>query len=273
MVYLASAHLGVPITFFVHKESGELHPDTVGLVEQVAERVEQAGIQAWFDLEPGDLLGEDAAHYDKVPDTLDVWFDSGVTHACVLDPREELVRPADLYLEGSDQHRGWFQSSLLTSVAMTGHAPYKGVLTHGFTVDAEGKKMSKSLGNVVAPQTVMKTLGADIIRLWVAATDYRAEMSVSDEILKRTADAYRRIRNTTRFLLANLEGFDPARDRVEADQMIALDQWAVGRAHELQQEIVQAYEEYNFHLIYQKLLNFCVADMGGFYLDVIKDRQ
>ena len=239
----------------------------------MAQRVEKEGIQAWFDLEPGDLLGEDAANYDKVPDTLDVWFDSGVTHACVLDPREELVRPADLYLEGSDQHRGWFQSSLLTSVAMTGHAPYKGVLTHGFTVDAEGKKMSKSLGNVVAPQTVMKTLGADIIRLWVAATDYRAEMSVSDEILKRTADAYRRIRNTARFLLANLEGFDPARDMVAADDMIALDQWAVGRAHDLQQEITQAYDEYNFHLIYQKLLNFCVADMGGFYLDVIKDRQ
>ena len=264
---------GVPITFFVHRESGELHPDTVGLVEQVAQRVEEEGIQAWFDLEPEDLLGADAAHYDKVPDTLDVWFDSGVTHACVLDPREELTRPADLYLEGSDQHRGWFQSSLLTSVAMTGRAPYRGVLTHGFTVDAEGKKMSKSLGNVVAPQTVMKTLGADIIRLWVAATDYRAEMSVSDEILKRTADAYRRIRNTARFLLANLEGFDPVRDMVPAADMIALDQWAVGRAFDLQQEITRAYDEYNFHLIYQKLLNFCVADMGGFYLDVIKDRQ
>ena len=200
---------GVPITFFVHKESGELHPDTVGLVEQVAQRVEQEGIQAWFDLEP-EICWARMRPLRQGADTLDVWFDSGVTHACVLDPREELVRPADLYLEGSDQHRGWFQSSLLTSVAMTGHAPYKGVLTHGFTVDAEGKKMSKSLGNVVAPQTVMKTLGADIIRLWVAATDYRAEMSVSDEILKRTADAYRRIRNTTRFLLANLEGFDPA---------------------------------------------------------------
>jgi isoleucyl-tRNA synthetase len=264
---------GVPITFFVHRETGELHPDTVDLVEQVAQRVEQAGIQAWFDLEPEDLLGDDAAHYDKVPDTLDVWFDSGVTHACVLDPRDELQRPADLYLEGSDQHRGWFQSSLLTSVAMTGKAPYKGVLTHGFTVDANGKKMSKSLGNVVAPQQVMKTLGADIIRLWVAATDYRAEMSVSDEILKRTADAYRRIRNTNRFLLANLEGFDPAQHQVAADEMIALDRWAVGRAKALQQEITQAYEDYNFHLIYQKLQNFCVADMGGFYLDVIKDRQ
>ena len=264
---------GVPIAFFVHKEAGELHPDTAALVEQVARRVEQEGIQAWFDLEPEDLLGEDAASYEKVADTLDVWFDSGVTHACVLEPRKELVFPADLYLEGSDQHRGWFQSSLLSSVAMNGRAPYKGVLTHGFTVDAEGKKMSKSLGNVVLPQTVMKTLGADIIRLWVAATDYRAEMSVSDEILKRTADAYRRIRNTTRFLLANLQGFDPARDLVASEQMIALDQWAVGRAHALQQEIIQAYDEYNFHLIYQRLLNFCVADMGGFYLDVIKDRQ
>jgi isoleucyl-tRNA synthetase len=264
---------GVPIPFFIHKETGELHPDTVELVEQVAARVEREGIQAWFDLEPGDLLGDDAVRYDKVPDTLDVWFDSGVTHACVLDARAELQRPADLYLEGSDQHRGWFQSSLLTSVAMSGKAPYRGVLTHGFTVDAQGKKMSKSLGNVVSPQKVMKTLGADIIRLWVAATDYRGEMSVSDEILKRTADAYRRIRNTVRFLLANLEGFDPATDAVPVADMVALDQWAVGRAYTLQQEISQAYADYNFHLIYQKLLNFCVSDMGGFYLDVIKDRQ
>jgi isoleucyl-tRNA synthetase len=264
---------GVPITFFTHKDTGELHPDTVALVEQVARRVEQDGIQAWFDLDPSELLGDEAGHYDKVADTLDVWFDSGVTHACVLDPRDELTSPADLYLEGSDQHRGWFQSSLLTSVAMQDRAPYKAVLTHGFTVDADGKKMSKSLGNVIAPQAVMKTLGADIIRLWVAATDYRGEMSVSDEILKRTADAYRRIRNTARFLLANLEGFDPAADLVPSEQMIALDRWAVGRAHKLQQEIAQAYADYNFHLIYQKLLNFCVADMGGFYLDVIKDRQ
>jgi len=264
---------GVPIALFIHRESGDLHPDTVSLIEQVAQRVERDGIQAWFDLEPADLLGDDAKHYDKVADTLDVWFDSGVTHSCVLEPREELVSPADLYLEGSDQHRGWFQSSLLTSVAMYRRAPYKGVLTHGFTVDADGKKMSKSLGNVVSPQAVMKTLGADIIRLWVAATDYRAEMSVSDEILKRTADAYRRIRNTARFLLANLEGFDPARHRVAAGDMIALDQWAVARAYQLQQEIMRAYDEYNFHLIYQRLLNFCVADMGGFYLDVIKDRQ
>jgi isoleucyl-tRNA synthetase len=264
---------GVPIAFFVHRETGELHPDTPALVEKVAQRVAETGIQAWFDLEPEDLLGSEAPHYEKVADTLDVWFDSGVTHSCVLETRAELASPADLYLEGSDQHRGWFQSSLLTGVAMNGHAPYRGVLTHGFTVDADGRKMSKSLGNVVSPQAVMKTLGADIIRLWVAATDYRGEMSVSDEILKRTADAYRRIRNTTRFLLANLNGFDPALDRVEPAEMVALDRWAVGRANRLQQEIVRAYEDYNFHLIYQKLLNFCVADMGGFYLDVIKDRQ
>ncbi len=264
---------GVPIPFFVDKTTGELHPNTVELVEQVAQRVEQSGIQAWFDLDPRELLGDAAEHYEKVPDTLDVWFDSGVTHACVLDARDELARPADLYLEGSDQHRGWFQSSLLTSVAMFGAAPYKGVLTHGFTVDADGKKMSKSLGNVVSPQAVMKTLGADIIRLWVAATDYRGEISVSDEILRRTADAYRRMRNTMRFLLANLHGFDPVRDRVEPARMIALDQWAVGRARGLQDEVIRAYDDYNFHLIYQKVLNFCVVDMSGFYLDVIKDRQ
>jgi len=264
---------GVPICFFVHRETGELHPDTQRLVEEVAAQVEREGIQAWFDLEPADLLGEEVDAYEKVGDTLDVWFDSGVTHACVLDRREELQRPADLYLEGSDQHRGWFQSSLLTSVAMSGEAPYKACLTHGFTVDAEGKKMSKSLGNVVSPQQVMKTLGADIIRLWVAATDYRSEMTVSEEILKRTADAYRRMRNTLRFLLANLNGYDPAVNQVAYADMLALDQWAVDRALVLQEEIRQAYREYNFHIVYQKVLNFCVADLGGFYLDVIKDRQ
>ncbi|MGD8235186.1 MAG: isoleucine--tRNA ligase, partial [Chromatiales bacterium] len=195
---------GTPIALFIHKETGELHPQTVELVEQVAQRVEKQGIEAWFALDPAELLGDDAKDYEKVPDTLDVWFDSGVTHACVLETRDGLQSPADLYLEGSDQHRGWFQSSLLTSTAMYGRAPYREVLTHGFTVDAEGRKMSKSIGNVMRPQQVMKTLGADIIRLWVAATDYRAEMSVSDEILKRTADAYRRIRNTARYLLSNL---------------------------------------------------------------------
>ncbi len=264
---------GVPIALFVHKHNGKLHPDTGELFEKVAQLVEKDGIEAWFQLKSEDLLGAQAADYEKVTDTLDVWFDSGVSHACVLDRRKELHRPAELYLEGSDQHRGWFQSSLLTSVAMTGKAPYKTCLTHGFTVDADGKKMSKSLGNVIQPQKVTKNLGADIIRLWVAATDYRAEMSVSDEILKRTADAYRRIRNTTRFLLANLFDFEPQQHLLAADDMIELDRWVVARANTLQQEIVEAYRNYNFHLIYQKVLQFCVVDLGGFYLDVIKDRQ
>ncbi len=265
---------GVPIPLLVHKETGELHPRTPELIEAVARRVEAQGVEAWFALDAADLIGvAGAAEYEKVHDTLDVWFDSGVTHACCLEKRAGLRSPADLYLEGSDQHRGWFQSSLLTSVAMYDRAPYRGVLTHGFTVDAKGEKMSKSKGNVVSPQDVMKTLGADIIRLWVAATDYRGEMSVSDEILKRTADAYRRIRNTARFLLANLNGFDPAVNLVAPADMIELDRWAVDRAFQLQEEIVAAYRDYQFHLIYQKIHNFCVVDLGGFYLDVIKDRQ
>ncbi len=265
---------GVPIPLLVHKETGALHPRTPELIEAVARKVEGKGVEAWFELEAADLIGvAEAAHYDKVQDTLDVWFDSGVTHACCLEKREGLRSPADLYLEGSDQHRGWFQSSLLTSMAMYDRAPYRGVLTHGFTVDAKGEKMSKSKGNVVRPQDVMKTLGADIIRLWVAATDYRGEMSVSDEILKRTADAYRRIRNTARFLLANLNGFDPAVNQVAAADMLELDRWVVDRAHQLQEEIIAAYRDYQFHLIYQKIHNFCVVDLGGFYLDVIKDRQ
>jgi isoleucyl-tRNA synthetase len=271
---------GVPIPLLVHKHTGALHPRSAELMEAVAERIQEKGIDAWFGLHPADLLGEaEGADYEKVQDTLDVWLDSGVTHACVLerdDPEHGwpgLSAPADLYLEGSDQHRGWFQSSLLTSVAMHERAPYRQVLTHGFTVDQQGRKMSKSLGNVVRPQDVMKTLGADIIRLWVAATDYRAEMAVSDEILKRTADAYRRIRNTARFLLANLHGFDPATDLVAPADMIELDRWAVDRAHQLQQQITAAYQDYQFHQIYHRLHNFCVVDMGGFYLDVIKDRQ
>ena len=265
---------GVPIPLLVHKETGELHPDTPALIEQVAGRVEQKGRRRLVRSPSQGSAGRGARRaLRKGPDTLDVWFDSGVTHACVLEHREGLRSPADLYLEGSDQHRGWFQSSLLTSVAMNDRAPYAQVVTHGFTVDAKGEKMSKSKGNVVRPQDVMKTLGADIIRLWVAATDYRAEMSVSDEILKRTADAYRRIRNTARFLLSNLNGFDPAENLVAPAGMIELDRWAVDRALQLQQEIVQAYRDYQFHLIYQKIHNFCVVDMGGFYLDVIKDRQ
>ncbi|MHB8744024.1 MAG: isoleucine--tRNA ligase [Sulfuricaulis sp.] len=264
---------GVPIPLFVHRQTGEVHPKTDRLIEAVAQRVEQSGIEAWFSLEPEEVLGQEAENYRKVSDTLDVWFDSGVTHACVLERRSELQFPADLYLEGSDQHRGWFQSSLLTSVAIRDTAPYRGVLTHGFTVDAKGRKMSKSLGNDMGlPQKAIKTLGADILRLWVAATDYRAEMNMSDEILTRMADSYRRIRNTARYLLANISGFD-AIDPLPVKNMLALDRWALQRAHDLQKEILDAYEQFQFHLIYQKLHQFCVVDMGGYYLDILKDRM
>jgi isoleucyl-tRNA synthetase len=264
---------GVPIPLFVHRENGELHADSAALIDEIAARVEEQGIEAWYALDPAELLGNDAPAYERVADTLDVWFDSGVTHFAVLRQRGDLAFPADLYLEGSDQHRGWFQSSLLTSVAMSGIAPYKAVLTHGFAVDAEGQKMSKSRGNVVAPQKVVNALGADILRLWVAATDYRGEMAVSDEILKRTGDAYRRLRNTARFLLANLNGFDPASDLLDPQRMLSLDRWTLERTHGLQAQIRQAYEEYEFHRIYQLVHNFCTVDMGSFYLDIIKDRQ
>ncbi len=266
---------GVPIALFVDKDTGALHPNTQALMEQVAQLVEKDGIQAWFDLEAATLLGAEATQYVKVSDTLDVWFDSGVTHACVIDPRPEFggATQADLYLEGSDQHRGWFMSSLMTGVSIKNHAPYKQVLTHGFTVDGEGRKMSKSLGNVVSPQDVMNKLGADILRLWVATTDYTSEMTVSDEILNRAADKYRRIRNTARFLLANLNGFNPATDLVPLEQLVELDLWMVQRAATLQQEIVAAYDDYQFHQVSQKLMNFCTIELGSFYLDVIKDRQ
>ena len=264
---------GVPIALFVHQRTGEPHPDSVALVEQVATRMERDGVDAWFDLAPEDLLGDEAGEYEKVTDILDVWFDSGVTHATVLEAQAALGVPADLYLEGSDQHRGWFQSSLLTSVAMRGEAPYRGVLTHGFTVDAQGRKMSKSRGNVVAPQKVMDSLGADILRLWVASTDYSGEIAVSDDILKRTADAYRRIRNTARFMLGNLNGFDPARHILDTRDMLDLDRWAVDRALQVQETVRGHYERYEFHRIYQVIHNFCVVEMGGFYLDIIKDRQ
>ena len=263
---------GVPIALFVHKETQELHPDTPALIEQVAQRIDKDGMDAWFDLDAAELLGDDAGAYEKVTDTLDVWFDSGVTHYSVLKQRDYLAFPADLYLEGSDQHRGWFQSSLKTSMAINGVAPYKHVLTHGFAVDADGKKMSKSIGNTVPPQKVMNDLGADVLRLWVAATDFSDDMSVSDEILKRTADSYRRIRNTARFMLSNLSGFDPKTDLVDIDQLVELDRWAVSRAAHLQDEILACYDSYQLHQIYQKLHNFCVVDMGGFYLDIIKDR-
>jgi isoleucyl-tRNA synthetase len=264
---------GVPITFFIHKETGELHPRTVELIEQVAKRIEEKGIEAWFELKKEELLGIEAADYEKMTDTLDVWFDSGVTHACVLDKREQLRFPADLYLEGSDQHRGWFQSSLLASTAMNDVAPYKAVLTHGFTVDKNGEKMSKSKGNVIPPQSVMKNLGADVLRLWIASTDYRSEMRVSDEILERTSDGYRRLRNTARFLLSSLDDFDPAKDLVSTPNLLALDRWLMDRAYLLQEEVKAAYETYQFQHIYQKVHHFCVLDLGGFYLDIIKDRQ
>jgi len=263
---------GVPLGLFVHRETQQPHPQSADLLLKLADVVEQEGVDVWYDEGIAEKLGVDAEHYEIVPDILDVWFDSGVTHHCVLDQREELSRPADLYLEGSDQHRGWFQSSLLTSVAMHGEAPYRQVLTHGFTVDADGRKMSKSLGNVIAPQQVMNSLGADILRLWVAAADYRQEMSVSDEILKRVADAYRRVRNTARFLLGNLHGFEAARHAVPMDALLPLDRYAVDLAARLDGEIRQAYSNYRFLNIYQRLHHFCSSDMGAFYLDVIKDR-
>ncbi|MFN3161998.1 MAG: isoleucine--tRNA ligase [Pseudohongiellaceae bacterium] len=264
---------GVPITLFVHRETQALHPRTDELFEQVAERIEAKGIEAWFELDAEELLGDEAADYEKVSDTLDVWFDSGVTHYSVIERRDELQYPADLYLEGSDQHRGWFQSSLKTAIAMHGTAPYKEVLTHGFFVDAEGRKMSKSLGNTVAPAKIFQQYGADVLRLWVAATDYRGEMTVSEEIFKRVADAYRRIRNTCRFMLANLSGFEPQGDCLPPEQMLALDSWIVRRCQLLQQDLIKHYHDYNFLNVYQRLHNFCVIELGGFYLDVIKDRQ
>jgi isoleucyl-tRNA synthetase len=263
---------GVPIPLFVHRSSGALHPRTDELIEQVAARVERGGIEAWFALDPAELLGAEAADYDRVPDVMDVWADSGLSFECVGSARPEIAAPVDLYLEGSDQHRGWFHSSLLMSEALYGRAPYRGVLTHGFTVDEKGRKMSKSLGNVIAPQKVMQSLGADVLRLWVAATDYANEMSVSEEILRRMSDSYRRIRNTVRFLLGNLSGFDPAGDAVAPADLVELDRWALQRTAALQREVVEAYRRYEFHLIYQKVHNFCIVDLGAFYLDVLKDR-
>lgn len=265
---------GVPMTLFVHKETEELHPDTLALVEKVAKLVEQHGIQAWWDADIKDLLGPDAGDYRKVPDTLDVWFDSGSTFFSVVGVRPEFEgHEADMYLEGSDQHRGWFMSSLMLSTAIDNKAPYKQVLTHGFVVDGQGRKMSKSLGNIVTPQEVMGKLGADILRLWIASTDYSGEMSYSDEIIKRAADSYRRIRNTARFLLANLNGFDPAKDMIKPEDMVVLDRWAVSMAKEAQDQIIQAYESYDFHKVVQRIMQFCSIEMGSFYLDIIKDRQ
>ncbi len=264
---------GVPIPLFVDRERQLPHPRTGEWMLAVADKIEQGGIDAWFDLDANDWLGADVDRYEKVTDTLDVWFESGVSHSAVVCSRDNLGElPVDIYLEGSDQHRGWFHSALLTGVAMYGAAPYRQVLTHGFTVDAQGKKMSKSAGNVVAPQQVMKSLGADVLRLWVAATDYRAEMSVSDEILKRVSESYRRIRNTCRYLLANLNGFEP-QNAVALDQMLPLDRYLIGQAHALQQKVIAAYDSYQFHQIYQDVHAFCAIELGAFYLDVLKDRM
>src|SRR5690606_6105646 len=216
---------GVPMTFFIHKETNALHPRTPELLEKVAGLVEQQGIEAWFSLDAAELLGEEAQHYRKLTDTLDVWFDSGTTHETVLKQNAQLQHPADLYLEGSDQHRGWFHSSLLTGCAIDGYAPYAALLTHGFVVDGQGYKMSKSKGNVIAPQKIADTLGADILRLWVASTDYSGELSISDEILKRTVETYRRIRNTLRFLLANLADFNPENDTLPWQEWVEIDRY------------------------------------------------
>ena len=264
---------GVPIALFMHKETGELHPQTQELMEKVAQLVEKQGIEAWYTLDASELLGSEANQYQKSNDVLDVWFDSGVSHECVLKQRAELTYPTDIVLEGSDQHRGWFQTSLLTAIAINDEESYRQVLTHGFTVDGNGRKMSKSLGNVIAPDEIIKTLGADILRLWVASVDYRGEIPASKEIFTRTSEMYRRIRNTARFFLANLNGFDPIKNLVSPGELLALDRWAVDKAYRMQQEIQEAYDSYQFHNVVQKLHQFCVADMGGFYLDIIKDRQ
>jgi len=273
---------GVPMPFFVHRETGQLHTRTPALLEQIAQRVEQGGIEAWQSVRIEEMLGDDAPHYEKIRDTLDVWFDSGSTHFTVLGGTDASRRrgshaasttfPADLYLEGSDQHRGWFHSSLLVSCMMHGVPPYKALLTHGFTVDGDGKKMSKSKGNTVVPQEVSGTLGAEILRLWVAATDYSGELSISPEILKRVVESYRRIRNTLRFLLANLSDFDPQTDAVAIADLVEIDRYALVMTQAAQDEITADYARYQFHSMTQKIQSFCSEDLGGFYLDILKDR-
>jgi isoleucyl-tRNA synthetase len=265
---------GTPMTLFVHKDTKQLHPDSLALIEKVAQRIEQSGLEAWFSLEAEELLGDDAKNYTKVTDTLDVWFDSGVSHYAVLEQKAYgLQFPADIYLEGSDQYRGWFNSSLTTAIAMGLPAPYRSLLIHGFTVDGEGKKLSKSKGNYVELNTLISQQGADILRLWASASDYRYEVSISNEILQRTADAYRRIRNTARFLLSNLFDYDHEQHAVSIENMVELDAYILNKTALLQEEIKQAYADYQFHNVYQKVLHFCAIDLGSFYLDIIKDRQ
>ncbi len=264
---------GTPIALFLHKETDEPHPNSAALLEKIADLVSKKGIDAWHALDIKEFLGKDAEHYKKSQDILDVWFESGVSHECVLQKRDDLGFPANIYLEGTDQYRGWFQSSLLTSVALNNRAPYQTILTHGFVIDIKGQKMSKSLGNVIAPEKIIQTFGADILRLWASSVDYRYDMNVSDEILTRNSESYRRIRNTARFLLSNLNGFDPEKDLIPAEKMLALDRWAVDAARRMQEDIIASYDALQFHVIYQKLHRFCAIDMGSFYLDIIKDRQ
>jgi len=265
---------GVPMPFFLHRETGALHPRTQEVLEKVAQRVEKGGIEAWQSVTPEEVLGSDSKDYEKSRDTLDVWFDSGSTHFTVMrgSHRDDTRFPADLYLEGSDQHRGWFHSSLLVSCMLDGIPPYKGLLTHGFVVDGEGRKMSKSKGNVVAPQQVSNTLGAEILRLWVASTDYSGELFISNEILKRVVESYRRLRNTLRFLLANTSDFDPKKHALPVAQMVEIDRYALALAAQMQEQVTADYARYQFHLVAQKLQAFCSEDLGAFYLDVLKDR-
>ncbi len=262
---------GVPMPFFLDRESDELHPDTERLLGEAADRVEKGGIEAWFAASCEDF-GVDPARYRKISDTVDVWFDSGTTHATVLRQLADQKWPANIYLEGSDQHRGWFQSSLLTGCALDGRAPYDSLLTHGFTVDSQGRKMSKSLGNVIAPQKISDSLGAEVIRLWVASTDYSGELYISDEILKRVVESYRRIRNTLRFLLANISDFDAARDALPVSEWLEIDRYALAMTRAMAQACVEDYKRYEFHLVAQRLQVFCSEDLGGFWLDVLKDR-
>ena len=261
---------GVPITLVVHKDTGEIHPDQKNLFEKFAQIIEKDGISAWDKLNLKDYI-DDHEEYIKTSDSLDVWFDSGVTHYAVSAKRFGTNIVADLYLEGSDQHRGWFQSSLLTGIAMNNCAPYKTVLTHGFVVDEEGRKQSKSLGNVVSPQKVWDNLGADILRLWVASTDFRSEMVASDEILKQTSDQYRRIRNTFRFILGNINDFSN-KDQINFEDQIELDKWIINEGYKLQERVLNLYDKYAYHKAVQAIHNFCVNELGGIYLDIVKDR-
>ena len=263
---------GVPIPLIIHNETGDIHPKQNLLFNQIADVIEAEGIEGWDKLDLS-LLIDDASSYRKVHDTLDVWFDSGVTHMCVLEKLYGADVVADLYLEGSDQHRGWFQSSLLTGIAINGIPPYRSTLTHGFVVDEEGRKQSKSLGNVIAPQKIWDTLGADILRLWIASTDFRSEMVASDEVFKRVSDQYRRIRNTFRFLLGNISDFDHKADAIELNNLLELDKWVLNEFKQLQQDVVGYYQSYSYHLAVQRIHNFCVHQLGGIYLDIIKDRQ